>query len=203
MHDTAKKAELRKTPTPAMPIPHLEEFCQQIGIGKAGRKLLDASLTPWGFFGRLLANEKFPDAIRFLAHTLPKREAVWWGCLCLRMVAGPNLGPKQTQAFQSAVRWVLDPNQANCQAAEAAGRAAGFATPAGCLAMSVFWTGKSLTPPNQPAVPPDPLLTANTLTGVILMAATEGEPGNTPKNQRQFLSMGISVANRELLWAER
>jgi len=42
---------------------------------------------------RLVGGEElYPDAVDFLAHALPKREAVWWGCLCL------NTSPNGTQA---------------------------------------------------------------------------------------------------------
>src|SRR5438105_3542307 len=99
MPQTIEKKELSKAPLPVAPIPHLEEYCQQIGIGKPTRKLLRPDLTPWQFLGRLLANEKYPDAIRFLVHMLPKRRAVWWGCLCVRSVSRPDLGPKQAEAL--------------------------------------------------------------------------------------------------------
>jgi hypothetical protein len=31
--------------------------------------------------------------IDFIAHALPAREAVWWGCLCLQHACGSNLSP--------------------------------------------------------------------------------------------------------------
>jgi hypothetical protein len=200
MIDATARGQRPRAPIPALPIPHLEEFCQQIGIGKPARRLLRADLTPWAYFGRLLLHEQYPDAIRFLAHTLPKREAVWWGCVCLERICGPRLGPKQRLALRAAVRWVLDPSAASCRAAEPAAKAAGIATLAGCLAMSVFWTANSLTPPDQPAVPPDLLLTANTVGGVIVMASAEGASEDITKNQRLFLALGIRVANRKSLW---
>jgi hypothetical protein len=200
MNGAPAKVEVPTPPLPVVPIPHLEEFCQQIGIGRAARKLLQPDLTLWAYLGRLLANEKYPDAIRLVAFTLPKRPAVWWGCLCVRWAFGGRLGPKQTEALEAAVRWVRDATPANAQAAETPGKAAGFATAAGCLAMSAFWTGQSLTSPDQPSAPPDAMLTANAVTGVILMAATEEPTSEIKDRQRLFLALGLGVANRELLW---
>jgi hypothetical protein len=186
-------------PLPLVPIADLEEYCRQIGIGKAALRLLQPELSPWAYLGRLLINEKFPDAIRLLALLLPKRLAVWWGCLCVRQAV--RLGAKQQEALDAAVRWVRNPSPANSQAAEAPGKAAGFATAAGCLAMSVSWARQSLTPPDQPSTPPDLMLTPNTVTGVILTAATE-EPTTEIKNRQcLFLALGLAVANQELLWS--
>ena len=200
MSAAATKTEHPKAPIPVVAIPHLEEFCRQVGIGPAARKLLRPALTPWGYFGRLLANESYPDAIRFLAHTLSKRSAVWWGALCVHQAFGSQLGPKQALALEAVVRWVREPNADSAKAAEAAGKAAGIATAAGCLAMSTHWSSLSHTPPEMPGVPADLLMTANTIAGVVTMAAAEGPPAEFKARQRGFLSLGISVANRELLW---
>ena len=45
---------------------------------------------------------EYTDAVRFLAHALPKREAVWWACLCVRKAAGANPPPPAQAAPASA-----------------------------------------------------------------------------------------------------
>ena len=186
---------------PHTPIPQLEEYCLLIGLGKRARLFLRPELTARQYLGRLLVHGQYPDAIRFQAHTLPKREAVWWACLCLRSVSDPMRLPKQAEALKAVVRWVMEPGETNRQAAGAAGKDAGFATPVGCIAMAVFWSGGSILPPNQPVVPPDPLLTANTLSGTIMAAAAEGLPEQVKPNMRRFLALGIGIAKCDHLWA--
>ena len=57
--------------------------------------LLRDDPTPLEFLDALIAHERFADAIHFLAHAIPKREAVWWGCLCIKLAGGENLSPKR------------------------------------------------------------------------------------------------------------
>jgi hypothetical protein len=184
---------------PALPIADLGEFCQEIGIGKVSRGLLRPRITARQYFSRLISKDKIPDAIRFQAYTVPKREAVWWACLCLRRVS-PTLPSKQLKALQAAVRWVLDPSEVNRRAAQAPGQAAGFTTAAGCIAMSVFWSGGSAAPPDQPPAPPDPLITANMVTGAILNIAADDRPEKIKSNFRQCLALGIGVALGKYPW---
>src|SRR5690348_11823397 len=113
---------------PRTPIVDLEDFCLQIGMGRVARLFLRPSLTPRQYFGRLLVHEQHGDALRFQAHVLTKREAVWWATLCLRSVCDPTRSPKQNDALMATLRWVLDPSEKNRQAAGAAGKAASFST---------------------------------------------------------------------------
>ena len=64
------------------------EVCKHFPLGEEAKKLLRDGQTPAQFLDVLIEKQQFPDAVRFLAHALPKREAVWWACLCSRAVAG-------------------------------------------------------------------------------------------------------------------
>ncbi len=192
---------MRQNWEPTQPVEDLEDFCLQIGMPKKARLFLRPGLTARQYFGRLLVHDLLSDAIRFQAHTLPKREAVWWACLCLRLVADPTPKPKQANALEATVRWVLDSSEPNRLAAGAAGKAASFATAAGCIAMSAYWSGGSLLPPGEPVTPPDPLLTANTLSGTIAAAAVDGPPEKIKENLLRFAALGISIAKGRYRWA--
>lgn len=185
---------------PRVAITDLEDFCLQIGMSKEGRFFVRANLTPRQYFGRLLVHKQYADALRFQTHTLLKREAVWWACLCLRSVADPMGKPKQAEALKAVLRWVLDPNEPNRVAAGAAGKAASFNAPIGAIAMSVFWSGGSLVPPNQPVVAPEPLMTANTLSGSFIALAGEGSPELFKETLQSFLALGIGVAKGKYPW---
>ncbi len=185
---------------PSVPIPHLGEFCQQIGIGKPAQQLLRRGLTPRQYFGVLLDRKKYPDAIRFQVHVLPRRNALWWGCLCVQRVAQPDSGPKQAAALQAAVRWVLDPNEMNRRSAEVTGKAAGMNTLAGGLAMCVFWGEGSIVPAGQREVLADPLLMPGALSGVILMGGGEVPPDKAFAIYEEFLAVGIGVARERYPW---
>src|ERR671937_3326223 len=84
------------------------EVCKHFPLGDEAKKLLRDGQTPAQFLDLLIEKQQFPDAVRFLAHALPKREAVWWACLCARAAAGPNPPPKAAAAVQAAEKWVAD-----------------------------------------------------------------------------------------------
>jgi uncharacterized protein DUF6931 len=177
------------------------EICRDITFRGKGRELLREDLTAAGFFDLLVEREQFSDAIRFLAHVLPKRLAVWWGCLCLWHVSRPAADAKLAAVLEAATRWVLEPSESNRRAAEQPGRAAGLDTPAGCLGMAVFWSDGSMGRADLPPIPPPETLTAKTVAGSILMAAalSGGGPVRT-RCRRQFVAMGREVAEGTALW---
>jgi hypothetical protein len=178
------------------------EVCKHFSLGEEAKKLLRDGLTPAQFLTVLIEKQQFPDAVRFLAHALPKREAVWWACLSARAVAGSNPPPQITAALQAAEKWVADPSEENRRAAMPAAEAAEFKTPAGCAAVSAFWSGGSLGPPNVPVVPPGEFLTAHGVGGAVMLAAVQSEPGKAPEKYRKFLAQGIEVANGVNRWKE-
>ena len=57
-------------------------------LGEEAMALLRPEMHPLDFVALLMAEALYPDAVRFIAHALPKREAVWWGWVCARRAAG-------------------------------------------------------------------------------------------------------------------
>ena len=188
---------------PSIQIPDLEDFCLEIGIGRTAKLYLRPELTPRRYFGRLLVHDEPGDAVRFQTYSLPKREAVWWACLCLRSVSDPMRKPKQAEALKAVLRWVLEPGDEHRQAAGKAGKAATFSTPIGAIAMSVFYSGGSIMPPDKPVIPPDPLLTGNILTGTIAGLLAEVPPEKAKATLLSFIALGISVATGKFLWRHK
>ena len=176
------------------------EVCKHFPLGEEAKKQLRDGMTPAQFLDALIEKQQFPDAVRFLAHALPKREGVWWACLCSRSVAGSSPAPKITSALQAAEKWVTDPSEDNRRAGMPAAEAAELKTPAGCAAMAAFWSGGSLAPPNVPVVPPGEYLTAHGVAGAVMLAAVQSEPEKAPDKYRKFLAQGIEVAKGTQRW---
>ena len=151
--------------------------------------------TPLEFLDALIAHERFADAIHFLAHAIPKREAVWWGCLCVKLAGGENLSPKELAALTAAVRWALRPEEEYRAAAKEPAKAAGLEVPAGNLAPAVSFSGGSLTPPGLPEVPPNPAMTAQCVAGAIKLAAATAPPDQAKRIFHRFLALGIGIAS--------
>jgi hypothetical protein len=154
--------------------------------------LLAGTQTPRQYLDALLKAGMFADAIRFLAFALPVREAVWWGCLCLRLThADPE------QSVNLAARWVIEPTEAHRQEAE---KVANQTTAAGWLARAVAWTGGSLLPPSQPVLKPRPELPHQAVLASLSLALHAVAPDKVEQTHRHALVMGIHVARGNHLW---
>jgi hypothetical protein len=170
------------------------EICAHFNLEKSARRLLEDRMEPRGFVETLAANKQYLAAIEFVAHALPAREAIWWGCLCLQHACGNDLPASDRTACKAAVRWVLEPTEKNRAAAKAPAEAAGPGSPAGALATAAHQTGGSLAPPNLPPLPPEPFAPAKAVANAVKFASLKGDPLRTTDRQRLFVELGIGVS---------
>lgn len=172
------------------------EICGPIELSEPARKLLDDQVSPSEYLARLTESGMAEDAVRFLAHALPKREAVWWACQCIRE-AGVDSGEPGKAALLAAARWAADPSEQHRRAAQSAAEAA-QATPEALIAMGAFLGGGSMAPPQAPEVKPADDLTPRSVAGAVLLGAVAVEPEKAPQKRRRFIELGIQCANQPL-----
>jgi hypothetical protein len=173
------------------------ELCGKAQLGDTARAVLTPTMTPQEYLSALVEGEHFTDAVKFLTHALPKREAVGWACLCAREVTGPDTPALAVQALEAAERWVHEPSEEHRRAAMAAAEASGLDSPGACAAFGAFVSDGSLAPPDVPAVPPADHLTAHAVGGAVTLAAVMSEPEKAAEKYRRFLDIGIGVAKGE------
>ena len=123
-------------------------------LGEEAMELVRPELHPLDLVSLLMEKALFPDAVRFIAHALPKREAVWWGWACARRSAGENPPPNIKAALDATERWIAQPTEDYRRQAMAAAQKADLGTAAGCCGLAAFFSGGSLGPPEAPPVPP-------------------------------------------------
>lgn len=175
------------------------EVCGRFDIGEDARKLLRPEASPLEYLELLKKKKLLTAAIQFLAHALPKREAVFWACVCTRGAGTPP----DSAALRAAEKWVADPSEENRQAAQPAALVDGVHTAAGCSAMAAFVSGGSLGPPEAPPVPPAEYLTASTAAGAILFAAlAKGGGERMSEHLSQFLENGLDVGRGSSRWPQ-
>jgi hypothetical protein len=179
------------------------EIGQRIKLGDEAKQLLRPGLSPRQFLTLLLEKGHHVEAASFLAHALPKREAVWWGCLCVRQILGDKPRPEEVEAVDAAEKWAADPGDDNRRAAHACAEKAGFDTPAGCVAVAAFFSGGSLAPPDLPVVPPADHLTADMVASAVQLSAVIREPEKAPEKYQQFFALGDAVARGANRWPEK
>jgi hypothetical protein len=171
----------------------------QLGeLGPEAQAMVPSATGPEGYVNSLIDAGLLQDAVRFLAHSLRPREAVWWACLAARayIEAGNPVEPTDTEALTAAEAWVFKPDEDNRRAAYDRAMATGFQTPAAWAAMGSFWSGGSIAPANLPAVPPPSNALGRAIWGAIILAAVANpkSPEDMDAKHRAFLTQGIDIA---------
>ncbi|MGE3805324.1 MAG: hypothetical protein AB7K24_11685 [Gemmataceae bacterium] len=174
------------------------EICARFRLKEPALALLSPEQTPSQFLARLLTERQWAAAIRLLAYALPKREAVWWGCVSLRLAAQTSAA-QELAALRAAVHWCVHPSDEHRYASQAASLALAHGEPARLVADAAFKSGGSLAPPGARPMPPQPTMTARLVSAALLMAAA-GKPADMVALYRQFLALGIAIAQGKYSW---
>ncbi len=169
------------------------EICAHFDLAKEARSLLAEGMGPGNFLEALVDKKQYVPGIEFLAHALPPREAIWWGCLCLQHACGSELSAQEKAACKAAVRWVLGPTEENRSAAKAPAEAAGAASPASHLAKATYHTGGNVAPPKAPPMAPGPFAPAQSVATSVKLACAKADPARIIETQRVFLELGVRI----------
>lgn len=170
------------------------EICARFRLPDGARALLRPEMPPGEFVTALLAHKHYVAGIDFMAHTLPAREGIWWGCLCLQHACADSLTPEEKAALAPAVQWVLQPSDGARAAAKAQGEALGPASAAGAVAMAAYQTGQPFCRAGGPSLPAQPFASANSLANAVKLACTRSAPARIVETQRLFVELAIGVA---------
>ncbi len=146
------------------------------------------------FLDRLAEAGLHADAIAFMAHALPKREAVWWACLCVRSTLGQTASPEIVKALTTAEQWVYKPTDANGHLAMVAAEATDFSAPASWAAVAACWSSGNMSAPGAPPVVPGEDLAGRAVAGALMLAATMNDPNEIEDCYRRFVAQGLDLA---------
>jgi Family of unknown function (DUF6931) len=134
------------------------------------------------------------EATRIVAHALPKREAVWWACMCAAHTSPADLPALDRKARESAEEWVRHPTDKQRRLAWDHAQASGCTTPEAWTAVAAFWSGDSMSPEGQPAVAPAPHFAGLAAAGAVALASVRGDPSRRAARLRRFLESGRNIA---------
>lgn len=178
------------------------EVCKKFRLDRDAAKLLNPKFSCREFFELLVSKQLFPDALRFMAHSLPKREAVWWSCIAVRQLRAELLSGAEATAVAAAEAWATDPKEEKRRAAMSAAEAAKYEKPGGWAAAAAAWTGGSLAPPEYPVVPPGDALTAQATVAAITNSVVSGEPKQIRSRFKLACDLGGLVADGLNEWPQ-
>jgi hypothetical protein len=146
---------------------------------------------------------KLMDALRLRAYLLTKREAVWWGCLCVHDELDETLPPPQFAALRAAASWVGQPDEDSRRGAEKKAAAAQYSGVGATLALSAFWSEGSIAPEGGTVVLPDDRLTSQGVAAALIAAAYQGSPNKAEERIRTFLAKGKDIADKKVRTPEK
>ena len=174
--------------------PYALAICQGLEFDEQAAALLEANPTTADYLQQLITLKLYPDAVRVLAHALPKREATWWACLCARKGLTDKTPAHEIKAIELAEAWVYKPTEDHRKLTLPAADATEYKTAASWAAIAAFWSGDDISPVPQAVIPPDEKLYAKAVVGAVMLAATQGEAGKVNDNYQLFLQQGINIA---------
>lgn len=143
---------------------------------------------------RLQAGGFLIEATRLVAHALPKREAVWWACMCVTHTAPADLPETDRMACEAAEEWVRQQTDKARRRAWDLAQASGCGTPEAWTAIAAFWSGDSMSPEGQPAVPPAPHLAGTAAAGAVALASVRGDATRREARLQRFLESARNIA---------
>jgi hypothetical protein len=143
---------------------------------------------------RLLSAGMLVEAVRICAHALPARERVWWSARCARATAPGGSPGADREACALAEDWVRRPSDETRRSAMAKAQTSGFDSPEAWVAVAAFWSGDSMSPPDQPKVPPAPHLSGLAAVGSVTLASVRRHPDRQPVRLRRFIASALEIA---------
>lgn len=181
-------------PSPLKLIPELEFPLTMARLDPPAVALLRGCAETAEGLERLRDAGDLLSATRLGAFALPRREAVWWAGMCAAHTAPPDQRDIEIRARDAAERWVRQQDDATRREAMELAREAGFDAPEAWVAVAAFWSGESMAPAGEPAVPPAPHLTGTAVAGAVALAAVRGEPSRQAARLERFLASLRDIA---------
>jgi hypothetical protein len=148
--------------------------------------------APLAYARELLASPRPANAIAFLAHLLPRREAVWWARQCVGALLGPRA---EDAALRAAEAWVRSPEEENRRAALEIGAASDQRLPTTWLALAAAWSGGSMCAPDLKPLPPPKSACAKAANAAIALACASGDPLGYAQRVAACAEAGIRFAD--------
>jgi hypothetical protein len=174
---------------------NLPEILARIGAYEETASLLAGAEDTREALRRLENAGLLMEAARLVAHALPKREAVWWACMCAVHTAPAEAPLQDRLTREAAEEWVRKQTDAQRRIAMELAMKTGLTTPEAWAAVAAFWSGDSMAPPGQDPVPPAPHLAGTAVAGAVALAAVCTDPSRQPRRLRQFLESARGIAS--------
>ena len=163
-------------------------------INEQALELLNSDMSPEEYVNKLIEKEYFADSVIFLAHGLPKREAIWWAYLCAKAVTNNDTKADDLASLTMAEKWVYEPDDKKRRMCGTLAEKGQYKSAQNWVAAAVFWSGGSITKEDDPAMEPAPYLYAHAVSGAILNAVGMSDTDEIDSKFQQFIKHGLNIA---------
>jgi hypothetical protein len=183
----------------AMARPRFATARELIGAYPYARYDLQAEPTeqpPVEFIRSLAVSGAYRDAVSCCAYLLPRREAVWWACQCVR-ASGMTLLPEERAALEAAEAWVRTPEEDLRQAALNFGTDEPTDSAAIWACRAAAFSGGIVSNTPKGPVRAQPEATARAARAAVLIAATKVESGAQDSYFRSCIDECLRLVQRD------
>lgn len=162
-------------------------------LSDAARALLKPDLKAGSFLAQLARDNLWLDALRFAPYALDRRSAIWWATLCVWQFYRLKPTPEVDRCFKAVIAWLNEPGELERRDAHLASQAAKTTTPAGNLALAVFFEFGSISPAGQPEVPAKPHFMPQSLGSAITLALKLSPADVRLSRQTDYVRLALEV----------
>lgn len=149
-------------------------------------------VSPLDYVQLLVEQENSIAALMFTALALPKRDAVWWGCLTLRGMGTAD--PLTAEGVRLAEAWCRHPEEEERRAAGEFAEENYFEGAGPWIAFAAFTTSGSMAPAGLQAVPPSPEISGKAVAMAIMLATNDEDAFVSIANQGVALASAADFA---------
>ncbi len=176
------------------------EVSETYTAGPAVQAITDSKLMPVEAIEQLSASGDLLEGVQFMARWLTKREAVWWGAMCLWQSRRPQMSAPAEATLQAIVQWVLEPDEDKRYLVREKSRVVKATEPVSALAMALFFSGGSISKPGLPEVEPDSDATADMVAKTLRLVAMRVPDYRLDDAYQQFLRIGMEIVAGTSHW---
>ena len=159
-------------------------------LSHAGYSLLREDSTDATFLDSLDRDSLHEDGVRFLAIKLSAADGVKWALQCARELQPAEKVNSQRETLESADKWVQAPSDTTRWDAKDTADRLKAEPPASLIAMAVYMSGGSLTPPGSPPSEPPPLLAQKMVMAAVQVAVLSDDLQHLKERYQRALAMG-------------
>lgn len=173
------------------PLAH--EVALDCNLSEAAQALLTPEIKAGSYLARLARENLWLDALRFAPYALERNSAIWWATLCLWQYYRPAPPAEIDRCLKAVIAWLREPSETARREAYMASQAAKVTTPAGNLALAVFFEFGSLAPVGQPEVPAKPHFMPQSLGAAITLAIKQSPLDLQAARQTDYVRLALEV----------